>query len=313
MQEATGVRLTGASWAKSLLWFAKNDLDLHQNASQVVNVVDIQKSKGNYIADADGNTMLDLCSAELNPVGYNHDVFKNLISGAEVDAAIINHFSATTTASSGFGELVKETMEKVAPASGLGVTLVDAQNATGAAVRDAMLQRSGAGHGWSALYFSGSTHGSPLTLGGMICGWPNVSYPSDASQESQILEQVRSIVGDKKGSDSPIAAIVIEPTQQSTGYTASDSFIGALKSIAADFDAALVVDETSTGCGASGKGFWQYQGPAADYVAFGKRTQVAGFYSTTPGVNLGGCENDVVLFKAIQQAIAEDQLLEKAS
>jgi hypothetical protein len=41
VHEATGVRLTGASWAKSLLWFAKNDLDLHQNASQVVDVVDI--------------------------------------------------------------------------------------------------------------------------------------------------------------------------------------------------------------------------------------------------------------------------------
>lgn len=31
--------------------------------------------------------------------------------------------------------------------------------------------------GMSALYFTGSTHGSPLTLGGMICGWPNVAYP----------------------------------------------------------------------------------------------------------------------------------------
>ena len=127
------------------------------------------------------------------------------------------------------------------------------------------------------------------------------------------MEQVRSIVGEKAGSDSPIAAVVIEPTQQSTGYTASDNFIAALKSIATDFEAALVVDETSTGCGASGKGFWQYQGPAPDYVAFGKRTQVAGFYSKNAGVNLGGCENDVVLFKAIQQGIGEDQLLEKAA
>ena len=256
--------------------------------------------------------MLDLASGDINPLGYNHDLYKGLISGAEVDAAVINHYSAGTAASSGFGELVKETFEKVAPASGMGVTLVDGQNATGAAVRDAMLQRSGADHGWSALYFDGSTHGSPLTLGGMICGWPKVSYPSSADQESQILEQVRSVVGEKAGSDSPIAAIVIEPTQQSTGYVASDNFIGALKSIAADFDAALVVDETSTCCGASGKGFWQYQGPAADYVAFGKRTQVAGFYSQTPGVNLGGCENDVLLFKAIQQGIAEDNLLQNA-
>lgn len=255
--------------------------------------------------------MLDLASAELNPLGYNHDLFKDLISGAATDAAVINHFSAYTSASAGFGEQVKETMDKVAPASGMGVTLVDASNATTAAVRDAMIQRSGAGHGWSALYFGGSTHGSPLTLGGMICGWPKVSYPTSASDESQILEQVRSIVGEKRDSASPIAAIVIEPTQQSTGYAASDNFIAALKSIAADFEAALVIDETSTGCGASGKGFWQYQGPAADYVAFGKRTQVAGYFSQTAGVNLGGCENDLLLFKAIHRGIQEDQLLEK--
>lgn len=126
VNEATAIRLSGTPWGKSLLWFAKNDLDLHQNTSQVVDVVDIKNSKGNYITDADGNTMLDLCSAELNPVGYNHDVFKSLISSADVDAALINHYSATTTASAGYGELVKETMEKVAPASGLGVTLVDA-------------------------------------------------------------------------------------------------------------------------------------------------------------------------------------------
>lgn len=51
-------------------------------------------------------------------------------------------------------------------------------------------------------------------------------------------------------------AIVVEPTQQATGHTVSDNFIDTLASIAGDFEAALVVDETGTGCGASGKGFW---------------------------------------------------------
>ena len=56
----------------SALWFAKNDLDLYQDTSKLVNVVDVRKSKGNYVKDADGNTMLDVCSTELNPLGYNH-------------------------------------------------------------------------------------------------------------------------------------------------------------------------------------------------------------------------------------------------
>jgi len=77
---------------------------------------------------------------------------------------------------------------------------------------------------------------------------------------------------EKSKSSSPIAAVVIEPTQQSTGYHASREFIKHLKSIASDFEAALVVDETSTACYGAGNGhFWQYNGPA-DYVTFGKRT-----------------------------------------
>ena len=48
--------------------------------------------------------------------------------------------------------------------------------------------------------------------------------------------------------------------------------------MAKDYEAALIVDESNTGCGASGKGFWQYNGKA-DYTVFGKRTQVSGFYS----------------------------------
>ena len=72
-----------------------------------------------------------------------------------------------------------------------------------------------------------------------------------------------------------------------------------MRSIAIDFDAALVVDETHTGCYASGSGhFWQYNGPA-DYVAFGSRTQASGFYHANEGVTSGGDEHDVRLFNVI--------------
>lgn len=54
-----------------------------------------------------------------------------------------------------------------------------------------MIERQHDGNGFSALYFSGSTHGSPLTLGGMICGWPTASYPTSEADEAEILESVR--------------------------------------------------------------------------------------------------------------------------
>jgi len=175
-----------------------------------------------------------------------------------------------------------------------------------------MIERADGETVYSALYFDGSSHGSPLTLGGMICKWPTAAYPSSQAEESAILESVRKTVSEKKGSASPVAAIVIEPTQYTTGYTASSDFISSLYKIAGEFDAALVVDETSTCCGASGKGFFQYQGQA-DFVAFGKRMQATGFFSNSAGFKLGGNENDVKLFKVVKQGMDEDQLISQVS
>jgi len=46
--------------------------------------VNLKKSKGDYVVDADGNTMLDLSgNGELNPLGYNHDLFKSFIGGKD--------------------------------------------------------------------------------------------------------------------------------------------------------------------------------------------------------------------------------------
>lgn len=63
----------------------------------------------------------------------------------------------------------------------------------------------------------------------------------------------------------------------------SSSLISQIGSIAHDSGALLVVDETNTGCGATGRGFWAYDGSNADYVSFGKRTQATGFYSGLGG------------------------------
>ena len=121
-------------------------------------------------------------------------------------------------------------------------------------MRHAALERGA--EGFRALTFSGAQ---------------GVEYPSAESEESKILESVRSCMTNGATTATPFAAIVIEPTRQSTGHSVSDGFIDKLSGIAEDFDAALVVDETGSGCGASGSGFWQYKGHKADYVVFGKR------------------------------------------
>lgn len=44
-----------------------------------------------------------------------------------------------------------------------------------------------------------------------------------------------------------------------------------LRSLTKDNECALIIDETYTNCGATGKGFWGYSGEA-DYVVFGRKT-----------------------------------------
>jgi glutamate-1-semialdehyde aminotransferase len=73
----------------------------------------------------------------------------------------------------------------------------------------------------------------------------------------------------------------------------SDDFIKALRKATKKHGAALIVDETGTAGGASGNGFWQYTGEA-DFQVFGKRSQVAGFFSADATAHSVGA-NDVDL------------------
>ena len=296
-----------------MFWFTRNDLDMYQNASGTVNALQVEKSKGNYVEDADGNTMLDLVSGSHNPLGYNHDIFRDVVIGKgaiKLDQPIFNSVDAGCVASGDFVYARNETLNKIKPDGLEGVTLVSEQNATAAAVKDAMLKKAaGESAGFSALYFHGSQHGSPLTLGGMICGWPTAAYPSSADEESHILESVRNTMERMAGS-SPVAAIVIEPTQQSTGYSASADFVKTLRRIANDFDASIVIDETNTCAGASGQGFWQHETSAKpDYVTFGGRLQASGFFSKAENGSIAGSENDLALLDLICKAVEQDGLV----
>ena len=126
------------------------------------------------------------------------------------------------------------------------------------------------------------------------------------------LSSVRSALAERCDGTKPIAAIVVEPTNARTGFTASSSFMSELASLAKEHDAALVVDETNTCCGASGKGFWQHQG-AADYVAFGKRMQVTGFFSEQKAgrrdLNLADNMLGLQTFSTIRETMTQKELV----
>ena len=57
-----------------------SDLNKLVNAGAVTFFADYEKSTGNYIADADGNMLLDVYMQIASlPLGYNHPAFKRVI------------------------------------------------------------------------------------------------------------------------------------------------------------------------------------------------------------------------------------------
>lgn len=86
----------------------------------------------------------------------------------------------------------------------------------------------------------------------MTMGWPCLAYPEHSEKA---LDEVRAAL--KAGN---IAAVMIEPVNWSTGVVLDSTVINQIGKLAHEFDAALIVDETNTGAGATGKGFWAYSG-----------------------------------------------------
>ena len=67
--EAAGTDLSG-SWMETDI--QRRDMAAYQEASNTLAFYDVGNSKGNFVTDVDGNTLLDLCSMENLPLGHNH-------------------------------------------------------------------------------------------------------------------------------------------------------------------------------------------------------------------------------------------------
>lgn len=173
---------------------------------------------------------------------------------------------------------------------------------------------------WSSLAFQYSYHfQSPLSRALFKSqtfdnlNWTKISYPKEG-EESQSLESIRQAIRAKRNENNPVSSVIVEPTSYYLGTTFSDSYLNELYGIAKENEAALIIDERNTGCGASGKGFWQYSGPS-DYLVFGKRTQVEGFFSSEASqkhsISVGTDALSLFRFKVIKQTLDQSKLIDK--
>ncbi|CAG9324402.1 unnamed protein product [Blepharisma stoltei] len=284
---------------------------------------DYQKSIGNYVVDADGNTLLDAYALNASlPIGYNHPLFLSFLEQANIRPHLIHRSACAVNPSSDWALKLKNTLLPLGPESlseifmscgcGIGAT----ENAMKAAsiwyyknqygvdftpeqikttiegkppgIPDyAFLSLEGAYHGRSIGLLSVSSSSGIDKVDFPSFKWPRAPFPKEKypitsysenkAQESQALEATRKIFQTSKV---PIVGLLIEPIQNEGTYYASPQYYQQLQSIAKEFKAAVIVDETYSGVGITGK-FWAHQhwGIQPDILVFSKKAQVSGYFA----------------------------------
>jgi L-lysine 6-transaminase len=291
-------------------------LKRHQLADGYPFVLDLQKSHGSWLHDArTGTDLLDFftCFASW-PIGYNHPRMSEPEFSAELLTAARNNPAnsdlytvsmarfveafATRVTPQGFpyhfwisgGALANENAIKVAfdwKAQKLGRK--DLHESCDDLV---VLHFKDAFHGRSGYTLS-LTNTDPTKTGLFPkFRWPRVHNPglefdldggiaNDIhASEARACAEIERAFAEHKGK---VAAILIEPMQSEGGdHHFRPEFLKKLRAYADEQEALLIFDEVQTGFfGAGTPWLWQQLGVAPDIVAFAKKSQQAGIYSST--------------------------------
>jgi len=346
--EPTGISVTKMDGSESSL--LTNDYDAITDSSSVKFYVDYRKSKGNYLVDADGNVVLDMLSGGGHlPLGYNHDSLVKVMDKKTYDRFIHNNVSFTFGPSEDVSDLHRTILRPVSPHKSLDrvhlSTDISGELANENAIRAAMIRHEFATGALSAntcqlpstnyqvVAFKGAHHGSTLAMLSLsqhpqktnlpMKNWTVLDFPKSQSDEARVIESFEQTL---KTSHGNVAAVIVEPLQSLTYSYASPSFYNHLRKIAHDHSVTFIVDETATGCGASGA-FWAHEKwnleQAPDLVTFGRRTQASGFYARrdflpkSSSWHFFNARNGdglrLVQFKVIQDVIKNEHLLNKVA
>lgn len=145
-------------------------------------------------------------------------------------------------------------------------------------------------------------------------------------EEAMALQEIREAI---INNPDDIAALIIEPIQGEGGDNHfRPEFLQALRTVCDENDILLVFDEVQTGIGITGRTWAHEYFVKPDLMAFGKKTQICGFMSSTRiddvlenvfhkpsriNSTFGGNLVDMVRFTRILEIIEEEQLVQNAA
>ena len=278
------------------------------NTATIKLFTDYSKCVGNYLADADENLILDLsCQDGTLPVGYNHPEMAAYAASKKTRLDLLQRTACGVMPSSHWEEQLKSVLLPLSPKglsdifNSCGCSYSSVENAiklaslwfykqrfgnkyTDEQLKSALQGKAPGMPNFSLLKFAGAFHGNymgGLAASGLrsdypVLDWPTAPFPQSAQEDSRCLEEVRKIF---KTHTSPIMAVILEPVQQLGTYFASKEFYVEVEKIARENGAAIIVDESFSGLGGSGK-MWAFEhfGINPDIVVFGGKCQASGIF-----------------------------------
>jgi|WetSurMetagenome_2_1015567.scaffolds.fasta_scaffold56474_2 L-lysine 6-transaminase len=323
-------------------------------------VIDLRKSRGSYIVDAkDGKRYLDFFTfVASSPIGLNHPKMTTPAFLKKLAYVAVNKPSNSDIYTAEQAEFL-EVFERVAMPAYLPHVLfieggaLGVENALKAAFDWKIRKNFGRGYkeerGKQVIHFRQAFHGrSGYTLSLTNTdpvktdlfpkfAWPRVLNP--AVRFPLRDEQIAGVKRDEELSVNQIkeafyrnrddvAAIIIEAIQGEGGDNHfRPEFFRALRQLADENEAMLIIDEVQTGIGMTGK-MWAHQHfVEPDMISFGKKMQVCGFlcgkriddvkdnvFAVPSRINStwGGNLVDMVRAQRYLEIIEEENLVENA-
>lgn len=323
-------------------------------------VIDLKKSQGSFIVDAkDGKRYLDFFTfVASSPIGLNHPKMTTPEFLEKLAYVAVNKPSNSDIYTAEQAEFL-EVFERVAMPDFLPYVFfieggaLGIENALKAAFDWKIRKNFKKGYteerGTQVIHFKQCFHGRTgytlsLTNTDPVktdlypkFKWPRIlnpkiTFPLNEENLARVIREEEIAVNQIKEAfrtnKDDIAAIIIEPVQGEGGDNHfRKEFFQALRQLADENDAMLIIDEVQTGIGLTGK-MWAFQHfVEPDMLAFGKKMQVCGFlcskridevpenvFKVSSRINStwGGNLVDMVRAQRYLEIIEEENLVENA-
>ena len=230
----------------------------------------IEKAKGAYLYDVDGNILIDYISSR-GPMILGH-AFEPVIEAVKKRAESGTSFGMPTELETQIAELAVQMVPNIDKIrmvnSGTEACMSAIRLARGYTVREKIIKFVGCYHGHSDAFLIQAGSGA------MTFGIPNSPGVTQGTARDTLLAQyndLESVKNHFKQYPDQIAAVIVEPVAGNMGCIPPQTgFMEGLRKLCDDYQTLLIFDEVMTGFRLAKGGAQESLGVNADIITYGK-------------------------------------------